>query len=103
MRLIKQGLVTSLHKDHVTFKRCYNFLSARAVIIKFGHTFLSETHTILQSCGLVGSSLLLQWLCQPNVGGFTNLPALWSRGLPRSYDKLKPLHLHYHNVCGLQT
>ena len=28
---------------------------------------------------------------------------LWLRRLARLYDKLKPLHLHYHNVYGHQT
>ena len=27
----------------------------------------------------------------------------WSRGLPRSRDKLRLLHLHYHSVYGHQT
>ena len=28
---------------------------------------------------------------------------LWSRGLARSQDKLKPLYLHYHSAYGYQT
>ena len=28
---------------------------------------------------------------------------LWSSGFARSYDKLKPLYLHYHNAHGHQT
>ena len=36
MRLVTQIRVTSSRKYHVTLKRCFNFLSARAMIIKFG-------------------------------------------------------------------
>ena len=34
IKLMKHVLVTSSCQDHVTWKRCYNFLLARSVIIK---------------------------------------------------------------------
>ena len=36
MRLVKQIRVTSSRKYHVTLRRCFNFLSVRVMIIKFG-------------------------------------------------------------------
>ena len=35
MRLTKQALVISSRQGHVTLKRCYKFLSAKAMIINF--------------------------------------------------------------------
>ena len=43
MRLMKHMLVTPSRQNHMTFERCYNFLSARAMIIKFGQNNYEET------------------------------------------------------------
>ena len=43
IRLIKQGLVTSSLQDHLTLKKCYDFPSARAMIIQFEQSNYEET------------------------------------------------------------
>lgn len=40
---MKQFLVTSSRQDYVILKRCYNFLSARAMIIIFEQNNYEET------------------------------------------------------------
>ena len=85
-------LVTSSHQDHVALKKCYNFLSVRAMILQFEQNNYKETPIKLR----------VTWTVTMTGSNPYSHLTLWSCILTRSLDKLKA-YFHFQNAYAHQT
>ena len=88
--------VCNLHWWTLAQKVTWPFDYASSDIAWQSKTIISPLQQCLWQPNFVGWWLILR-------GSYLCYSTLWSHGLARSRDKMKPFYLYYHNVYGHQT